>query len=118
MCLQGGSCTCSLFSTPWQASFTHRISREHSLMHMMSGHKAADSIPEYSSTDQAALDMAEAMFQDQDQHQVPVYDLSISPQKVRLHSLSCTHALAKSKAQPSDQSSHTAHTPLPVPVAI
>lgn len=116
MCLQGGSCTCSLFSTPWQASFTHRISREHSLMHMMSGHKAADSIPEYSSTDQAALDMAEATFQDQ--HQVPVYDLSISPQKVRLHSLSCTHALAKSKAQPSDKSSHTAHTPPPVPVAI
>ena len=89
--------------------------QEHSLMHMMSGHTAADSILEYSSTDPAGLDMAEAMLQDQ--HQVPVDDLSSSPQKARLHSLSRSQALAKSKPQVSEKNSHTAQTPPPVPLA-
>ena len=88
--------------------------QEHSLMHMISGHRAAGSIPEYSSTDPIGLDMAEAMLQDQ--HQVPVDGLSSSPQKARLHSLSRSQALAKSKPHISDQSSYTAQTPPPVAV--
>ena len=84
--------------------------QKHSLMHMISGHRATDSIPEYSSSNPFGLDVAEAMLEDQPQ--VQVNDLNKSPQHARLHSLARSQALAKSKSgsQPPDASSSTAHT--------
>ena len=91
---------------------------EHSLMHMISGHRASDSIPEYSSSNPFGLDIAEAMLEDQPR--VQGNDLSESPQHARLHSLGRGQALARSKpsSQPPDEGSSTAPTAPPTSAAL
>lgn len=84
--------------------------QEHSLMHTMSGHGTAGSISEALAAEPAGLDMAEAVLQDQ--HQV---DPGNTPQQARLHSLSRSQALAKSRPQALTQSTTTQSTPPPVP---
>ena len=106
----------SLFD-PLASLFRAQEQQEHSLMHMMSSHRATDSILEYSSSDPAGQDIAEAILEDQPQ--VRINDLSKSPQHARLHSRGRSQALAKSKSgsQPSDQGSGTSLTPAAQPVS-
>lgn len=92
--------------------------QEHSLMHMMSSHRATDSLLESSSShsDPIGLDIAEAILEDQPQ--IQANDRSESPEHARLHSLDRSQALAKSKSSGklSHQGSSTAHTSLPMSV--
>lgn len=102
----------SLFD-PLASLFSAQEQQEHSLMHMMSSHRATDSILEHSNADPVGVDMAETILEDQ------VRDLSESPQHARLHSRGRSQALAKSKpnSQPPHQGCGTSHTPAAQPVS-
>ena len=83
--------------------------QEHSLMHMMSSHRATDSILEHPTSDSVGLDIAEAILEDQPQ--VRANNRSESPQHGKLHSLGCSQAVVKSMSRGEllDRGSSTTH---------
>ena len=105
----------SLFE-PLASLISAQEQQEHSLMHMISSHRA-DSILESSSADPIGLAVAEAILEDQPQAQVN--GLSESPQHARLRSRGRSQALAKGKpdSQPPDQGSGTSYARAAQPVS-
>ena len=88
--------------------------QQQSLMHMMSGRRGADDITESLASLPAGLDMAEAVLLEAQQTSQDSGNAVVNPDQARLHSLSRSQALAKSRSHQHSANPVTAYTPPPV----
>ena len=103
----------SLFD-PLASLLNVREQQQQSLMHSMSGHRGADDITESLNSLSAGLDMAEAVLLEPQQTLREPVDAVGNPEQARLHSMSRSQALAKSRSQQQSSNLATAYTPPPV----